>query len=126
MDKIFLMVNNTNSSVGRDTLYKILRKPISDKSVLDERERLIEYFDTHDDERTRIMQSFCNIGFTRKISISDYMDNLFKLKPQSNLPHILMLLCVILAFVYTFTIDAVFGVGLIIIASGVSIVSYFA
>lgn len=125
MDKIFLMVNNTNSSVGRDSLYKILRKPVSDKSVLDERERLIEYFGTHDDERTRIMQSFCNIGFTRKISISDYMDNLFKLKPQSNLPHILMLLCVILAFVYTFTIDAVFGVGLIIIASGVSIVSYY-
>lgn len=125
MDKLFLMINNTNSSVGRDTLYKILRKPVADRNILAERERLMEYFDTHNDERTRIMQSFCDIGFTRRISISDYMDNLFRLKPQSNAPHIIMLLCVILAFVYTFTIDAVSGVGLIIIASGVSIVSYY-
>ena len=83
MDKLFLMINNTNSSVGRDTLYKILRKPVADRDILAERERLMEYFDTHSDERTRIMQSFCDIGFTRRISISDYMDNLFRLKPQS-------------------------------------------
>lgn len=125
MDRLFLMINNTNSSVGRDALYKILRKPVSDRNILAERERLMEYFEAHGDERTCIMQSFCNIGFTRRISISDYMDNLFKLKPQSNAPHIIMLLFVILAFVYTFTIDAVSGVGLIIIASGVSIVSYY-
>lgn len=125
MDKIFLMVNNTNSSVGRDSLYKILRKPVGDEAVLKERERLMAYFDAHDDTRTRIMQCFCNIGFTRRISVSDYMDNLFGLKPQSNLPHWIMLFGVLLAAVYTLTVDAVSGVGLILLSCGVSIVSYY-
>lgn len=125
MDRIFMMVNNTNSSVGRDALYKILRRPQGDASALEERERLMEYFDSHDDERTRIMQCFCDIGFSRRISVSDYMENLFKLKPGSNIPHLLMLIFVILSVVYTLTVDAVFGIGLILLASGVSIVSYY-
>lgn len=125
MDKIFMMINNTNSSVGRDSLYKILRMPVADGNVLRERERLVEYFDEHDDERTRIMQNFCDIGFTSKISVSDYMENLFKLKPQSNIPHWIMLFCIIGAVAYTLLVNAVLGVGLIVVASGVSIVSYY-
>ncbi len=35
MDRIFMMVNNTNSSVGRDALYKILRRPQGDASALE-------------------------------------------------------------------------------------------
>ncbi|MCM1308688.1 MAG: hypothetical protein NC223_08830 [Butyrivibrio sp.] len=125
MDRLFLMINNTNSSVGRDALYKILRKPVADREILAERERLMEYFDTHGDARTDIMECFCNIGFARRISVSDHMENLLKLKPQSNFPHIAMLLCIIFALAYTLTVDAVLGVGLIIAASGVSIVSYY-
>ena len=46
MDKIFMMIDNTHSSVGRDELYKLLRKPVTDKAELEKREQLIEYFDT--------------------------------------------------------------------------------
>lgn len=125
MDKIFLMLNNTNSAVGRDTLYKILRKPVADLSELKERDRLIEYFDRHDTERTKIMQSFCRIGFPRKISISDYMRNLFELKPQSNMFHYLMIVCIIVAVAYTLLIDPVMGILFILLACGFSIVSYY-
>ena len=44
MDKIFMMIDNTHSSVGRDGLYKLLRKPVTDKAELEKREQLIEYF----------------------------------------------------------------------------------
>lgn len=125
MDKIFLMINNTNSSVGRDFLYKMLRKPVTDTDELKERDRLIEYFGSHDNERTKIMQSFCRIGFTRKISISDYMRNLFELKPQSNMFHYFMIICIIVAVAYTLLIDPVTGIMLILLACGFSIVSYY-
>ncbi len=125
MDKIFLMINNTNSSVGRDFLYKMLRKPVTDTNELKERDRLMEYFESHDNERTKIMQSFCRIGFTRKISISDYMRNLFELKPQSNMFHYFMIICIIVAVAYTLLIDPVTGIMLILLACGFSIVSYY-
>ena len=125
MDSIFMMINNTNSSVGRDYLYKMLRKPVSDKKELEERDRLIEYFDTHDSQRTKIMQSFSRMGFTRKISISDYMHNLFELKPQSNMFHYLMIVCIIVAVAYTLMIDPVMGIMFILLACGFSIVSYY-
>ena len=72
MDKIFMMINNTNSSVGRDYLYKLLRVPVTNETELKERERLIQYFEEHKHERVVIEQGYDNMGFTRKISISDH------------------------------------------------------
>ena len=125
MDRIFMLVDNTNSSVGRDYLYKLLRTPVSDKDTLKKRDAVIEYMDSHAKERTSIMELFCDIGFTKKISISDYMENLFRLKPESNAFHYIMLICIIASIVYAFTINAAVGVGLIILSCGVSIVSYY-
>lgn len=53
MDEIFIRINNTLSSCGEDVLYQILRQPQMDRNVLDERERLIAYFQTHEEERFR-------------------------------------------------------------------------
>lgn len=125
MDSIFLLANNTNSCVGRDYLYSILRKPVNDKALLEERNRVIELMDSDAELRTALMMVFYDIGFTKKISIADYMDNLFKLKPSSNVFHYLMNLCIILAVLFTLFIDAPLGVGLIIASSGASIISYY-
>ena len=125
MDNIFMMINNTNSSVGRDYLYKILRKPVFNKKILEERNRVIQYFDSHEKERTTIMSSFCDIGFTKKISISDYMDNLSKLKADSNLFHFLMIFCIIFSLVYMLFIDPVIGIMMLLVSSGASIITYY-
>lgn len=125
MDRIFLMINNTHSSVGRDYLYKILRTPVSDKSILDERERLIQYFDSHQVERTKLMQAFSRIGFTKKISISDYMDNLFRLKPESNMFHYMTILLMVGSIIYTLFVNPVMGIAMILFSFGFSIVSYY-
>lgn len=125
MDKIFMMIDNTHSSVGRDVLYKLLRKPVTDKAELEKREQLIEYFDTHEKERTRIMMYFAGMGFVRKISISDYMKNLFELKAGSNVFHYMMWVCIIIAVLYTFFVEPITGVMLIIAACGMSIITYY-
>lgn len=125
MDKIFMMINNTNSSVGRDYLYKILRVPVTNVEELKERERLIQFFEEHKHERVVIEQSYDNMGFTRKISISDHVDRLLNLKAAPNSPHFIMLLCVIAAIIYTITIDPTFGLLLILVTVGVSVYSYY-
>lgn len=125
MDKIFMMINNTNSSVGRDYLYKLLRVPVTNETELKERERLIQYFEEHKHERVVIEQGYDNMGFTRKISISDHVDRLLSLKAESNAPHIIMVLCMIAAVLFTVLIDPVLGLLLILITFGVSIVSYY-
>ena len=125
MDKIFMMIDNTHSSVGRDVLYKLLRKPVTDKAELEKREQLIEYFDTHEKEHTRIMMYFAEMGFVRKISISDYMKNLFELKAGSNVFHYMMWVCIIIAVLYTFFVEPITGVMLIIAACGMSIITYY-
>ena len=55
MDEIFIRINNTLSSCGEDVLYQILRQPQMDRNVLDERERLIAYFQTHEEERIQVL-----------------------------------------------------------------------
>lgn len=125
MDKIFMMINYTHSSVGRDYLYKILRTPVSDVSILEERERLIEYFEKHPEERTKIMQGFDDMGFTRKISISDHIDRLLSLKPASNASHYLSFLSIVAAVLYTVFVNPVLGILFIIGTCGYTIVTYY-
>lgn len=125
MDKIFMMINSTNSSVGRDYLYKILRVPVTNEEELKERDRLVEYFDSHSNERTLIMQCFTKIGFTRKISITDHVDRLLQIKPSSNFNHFVNLLCIIAAVFFTVFVDATIGILLILVTVGISIVSYY-
>ena len=125
MDKIFMMINYTHSSVGRDYLYKILRCPVSDKSVLEERERLIEFFEKNPHERTKIMQGFDDMGFTRKISISDHIDRLLSLKPASNASHYLSFLTILASVLYTVLVNPVLGVLFIIGSCAYTIITYY-
>ena len=55
MDEIFIRMNNTLSSCGEDVLYQMLRQPQMHREVLEERERLIAYFQTHEEERIQVL-----------------------------------------------------------------------
>lgn len=125
MDSIFILINSTCSSVGREYLYKLLRTPSNQQKVLNERERLIKYLDSHEDERTKIMMALKMMGYTRRLSISDYMKNVFALKPGSNMFHYLVNIMLIASLVYMIFIDAVLGILFLLISAGVTIVSYY-
>lgn len=76
MDEIFIRVNNTLSSCGEDVLYQILRQPQMDQNVLDERERLIAYFQNHEEERIQVLTRVNEVKKIWKMSIADYIDAL--------------------------------------------------
>ena len=102
-----------------------MRTPVFDKKILEEREKLIKYFDTHERERTNISVSMRMIGFTRKISVSDYMENLFKLKPASNVLHYLMNVLIIISLCFLIFVDPVMGIVMTLASVGAAIISYY-
>lgn len=73
MQSIFLLMNNTMSSCGEDYLYAMLRLPQFDRETLNERERLIEYFRSHEQERITMQKILARIGKIKDLSITDYI-----------------------------------------------------
>ena len=71
MDRIFIQINQTFSSPGEDILYNILRRPVFNEEILEEREKLIHFFDTHEKERTDLQLILASIGKTRLGSLAD-------------------------------------------------------
>ena len=48
MDSVFCMMNQCRSSSGDDYLYKLLRTPLTSKKELEERNRIISFFQRND------------------------------------------------------------------------------
>lgn len=119
MDTIFMLLNNTNSCIGESYLYNLLRKPSFSKEELEERNRLVEYFQKHKEKREKMQVFFGKVGKTGKRSIFDYIYNLAELKPQSNLIHFLSLLLIILS-VSMIPLNPAIGVVAVIGAIGYS------
>lgn len=76
MDEIFIRMNNTLSSCGEDVLYQMLRQPQMHREVLEERERLIAYFQKHEEERIQVLTRVKEVKKIWKMSIADYIDAL--------------------------------------------------
>lgn len=74
LDEVFLQMNGTVSSCGEDYLYSMLRLPEFDESILQERNRLIEFFRTHKKEREQVQLMLRFIGKRKGYSASDYLD----------------------------------------------------
>ncbi len=73
MDDIFLMINNTVSSCGEDVLYAMLRLPSFKEEELAERDRLAEWFDTHEKERVNVQYALSLVGRKRHMSQYEYI-----------------------------------------------------
>lgn len=94
MDRIFMMINNTSCSTGEEYLYKMLRTPVFDQATLDERNRVAEYFASHDDVRLQYQLEFSRIGYTKKIALIDYIHDFANLNRQTNLTHYLHIMLI--------------------------------
>ena len=124
MDEIFLRINNTQSSLGEEYLYALLRKPSFSSEELLERNRLIEYFQSHEEERRKIQVNLNNVGKLRNISAFEYINRLSEQEAGNNLPHYLMTLGLILSIVSIF-INPSIGMGLTLFFLAFNIISYF-
>lgn len=68
MNEIFEMMNNTCCSIGEEYLYAMLRKLEYKNDVLEEREKLISYFQGHEEERVSIQYALSRMGKLRSMS----------------------------------------------------------
>ena len=106
MDNIFMIINNTQSSIGEEYLYAFLRKPCFSNEELEERNRLINFFQANEEERIQVQAKLSDMGKLSRISVYEYIDKLDELDEESNFPHYLMVA------------GLIFSIGLIFINPG--------
>ncbi len=103
MDDIFMEMNNTQSSIGEEYLFSLLRKPCFSEEELRERNRLMKFFTDKEPERIELQAKLHNMGKLRNISVFEYINRLEAQESQSNLIHYLLdlgfLLSIALIFV---------------------------
>ncbi|MDF2609685.1 MAG: mismatch repair protein MutS domain protein [Lachnospiraceae bacterium] len=124
MEKIFMLINNTSSSIGEEYLYAVLRKVKFDEKELIERNRLIEYFQNNSESRLKLQIAFRGMGKMKKISVFEYMNRLDSLEQKSSLSHYLMAGGLLLSILLIFFSPAV-GSALTLIMLANNIVRYY-
>lgn len=73
MDKVFARINNTQTSVGEEYLYAMLREIVLSPEDLINRNRIIEFFEKNPADRERIQLIIAKLGKKRFCNISDYI-----------------------------------------------------
>lgn len=124
MDTVFMLLNNTQSSVGEEYLYKLLRTPSFEKSELLERDRIISFFETNKKKAFELEKIFSKIGYTRKVSFYEYIFRLKDLGKGKPLFHSLFPSALIIAIISIFFIPQYMLAPLIAILA-VNVIFYY-
>jgi DNA mismatch repair ATPase MutS len=111
MDEIYMEMNNTNSSIGEEYLYALLRKPCFSEEELQERNRLMKFFTDHTEKRVELQTRLHNMGKLRSISVFEYINRLEAQEAESNLIHYLLDLGFLLSIALIFVNPGLGGVG---------------
>lgn len=76
LKNVFMLINNTSSSIGEEYLYYILRQLSFDEETLLERDRIMQYFASHEEERVNFQFLLCKLGKMPEISVFEYMNRM--------------------------------------------------
>jgi DNA mismatch repair ATPase MutS len=111
MDEIYMEMNNTQSSIGEEYLYSLLRKPCFSEEELKERNRLMKFFAEQEVSRTELQTKLHAMGKLRSISVFEYINRLEAQVPQSNLIHYLLDLGLLISIALIFISPGLGGIG---------------
>lgn len=100
MDEVFKKINNTQSTVGQEKLYDMLRRSLYDDDKLKNRDRLVSYFKENESDRFNLQYILGKLGYSKEIYTSNCLFNedfngknkLLKYKILSKLPVISLIL----------------------------------
>ena len=124
MDQIYQEMDTTMCASGEEYFYYRLRTPITSKEELDRLEDDIMYFIENDKSRVEVQEILHDQGNTGKYSLCDYLKYLSDLKEQSNVPHIVADLLLVVSVVLTILGNYI-GVWGIILIICYNMYSYF-
>lgn len=125
MDLVYKRMNSCFSSVGQEYLYKMLRLPFNNTDKLKETDRLARYFAENERDRDEILKVFYSLGYTKKISTSDYVGLLLDLKPGNSIIHYIFVVLIIISFAVTFGINPMAGIFMIVAFVALAIITYY-
>lgn len=117
MDEIFMLVNNTGSSIGEEYLFALLHKPIYNAEELTERERLIQYFTNHPEERTHLQYMLKSFGKINKISLYEYINRTNDIEVKHSYVHYIYavsFVAALLSFFVNIQLGVILTVGVLI------------
>ncbi len=128
MDNLFMAMNTTQSQIGEEMLYSILRYPVTDTEkgaeILKERARVIRFFEEHEEERISFQTAFKAMGRIKKYSLADYIGFLKDVREEKNYGHNLCVIFGLFAIAMIFIMPPA-GFVLILVATAVNVASYF-
>jgi len=125
MDDIFMLMNNTCSSIGEEYLYSILRKLKNNNDELQERNRLIHLFLKNKELRFQLQMELSQIGRVRNISTFEYMNLLEKVEERSVLKDRLCGIGLLLS-IASIALFPPLGVLFTVVIVGYTITTYYA
>lgn len=125
MDSIFKKMNTTESSPGEQCLYNILREPLYDEKELKQRNKLINFFQEHENESKKIQYILAKLGKKRSCFISDYFYNKDE-KRKSSLMYYRILAAMPIICVGVVFLNIHIGVIAILAAIAVNMFTYYA
>ena len=124
MDEIFMLMNNTQSSIGEEYLYALLRKPCYSQEELSERNRLIKFFSDNEEKRIQLQSKLNPIGKLRSVSVFEYINRLEEQNAKSNLIHYFMIIALIASISLIFINPSLGGICTIVVVVN-NIVQYY-
>lgn len=71
MDRVFMRINNTGSTIGEEYLYCLLREPLFDKDLLMERSRMADFFLNNSVQRKKLQYILAELGKVDTINVSN-------------------------------------------------------
>ena len=124
MDRLFRSMNNTQSSLGGEQLYYILRTPVMDGEILQEREQILQYMKNHREERKKMQTIFSTIGRTKDYAITDYICLLKQVKPGKNLEHFIALILAVISLA-GMLIEPVVAIFAVVVVFCINTITYY-
>ena len=124
MDEIFMLLNHTQSSVGEEALYRMLRMPETDPAVLQERAHLAQVFTRDEELRLALEMCLHRIGKTGGQAFCDYISAWSQQPKRSNLRHYLGL-AAMAASLGVMTVAPYYGGLALILVIAFQIVTYY-
>ena len=113
MDNVFKRINYTQSTVGEEYLYCLLREPVFDENILKERSRLINFFQNSPHERLELQYQLARLGKIRSTDITDFLYSSEKPSPLKGRYYKILAVAFLIS-PFFFIINATFGIVLLV------------
>ncbi|MBE5936595.1 MAG: hypothetical protein E7265_01030 [Lachnospiraceae bacterium] len=102
MDELYKLLNHTESAMGEEALYNMLRKPLFNPDDILYRDKIISYYFENIEKRIELQSVIARIGKNHKISFFEYFNRLNDVKREKNFSHYLIILIWLIDIIYLF------------------------